>query len=445
MGRRICKILEFELDHLPSSYLGVPFFMGSNKSSYWNNIIRRIKSRTMSWKVRWLTLSGRIMLIKSVLAAIPNYFFSVLSAPMNVIKQIESIIRGFLWADNMTGVKKIPLISLNEMAIDKSSGGVNLPNMQSRNKAFGAKLVWLMYERADAKWCKIMQWKYLDTSAPSRIFTLENLPKGSAIWNFMADSWALISKYLSWKVNKGSTVLFWEDSWNGLPPLTTLYSFRLWKHIFCQCWGVHVQDYFKEVDPTSGLVTWKNPDDLPIPKEIKNDFVNECKSRMVLVSSFNDELIWAPTQEGKYSVKMGCLAISHQILDIKKSRAFMFCWNSIVLPKAGCFSWLALRKRILTGDRLQKLNIVQNFKCVLCLEELESVDHLFVQCKVAQECWSFVLQKLNVMFPLPNTLWDLFNGWPSSNNHSFYACLWKCIPASIIWALWWERNKCIFR
>ena len=49
------------------------------------------------------------------------------------------------------------------------------------------------------------------------------------------------------------------------------------------------------------------------------------------------------------------------------------------------------------------------------------------------------------MFPLPNTLWDLFNGWPSSNNHSFYACLWKCIPALVIWALWWERNKRIFR
>ena len=83
--------------------------------------------------------------------------------------------------------------------------------------------------------------------------------------------------------------------------------------------------------------------------------------------------------------------------------------------------------------------------CVKCLEESESVDHLFVQCKVAQECWSFVLQKLNMMFPLPNTLWDLFNGWPSSNNHSFYACLWKCIPALVIWALWWERNKRIFR
>ena len=96
---------------------------------------------------------------------------------------------------------------------------------------------------------------------------------------------------------------------------------------------MHVQDYFKEVDPTLGLVTWKNLDDLPIPEEIKNDFFNEFKSRIVLVSLFNDELIWAPSQEGKYSVKMGCLAVSHQISDIKKSRAFMFCWNSVSYQK----------------------------------------------------------------------------------------------------------------
>ena len=168
-------------------------------------------------------------------------------------------------------------------------------------------------------------------------------------------------------------MLFSEDPWNGLPPLSMMYSFRLWKHIFCKYWGVHVEDYFKEVDLTSGLVIWKNPDDLPIPKEIKNDFFNECKSKMVLVSSFNDELIWAPSQEGKYLVKMGCLAVSHQTSNIKKSRAFIFCWNSAVLPKASCFSWLALRNRILTRDRLQKLKIVQNFKFVLCLEELITV------------------------------------------------------------------------
>lgn len=172
IARKICKILDFEQDHLPSTYLGVLFFMGSNKTSYWKNIIGRIKARTLSWKVRWLSLSGHILLIKSILATIPNYYFSMLLAPSSVIKQIEVIIRGFLWMENMSGVKKIPLISLKEMTYDKTEGGINLPNFVLRNKAFGGKLVWFMYEKAEAKWCRIMQRKYLDTSEPSRIFTL---------------------------------------------------------------------------------------------------------------------------------------------------------------------------------------------------------------------------------------------------------------------------------
>ena len=47
--------------------------------------------------------------------------------------------------------------------------------------------------------------------------------------------------------------------------------------------------------------------------------------------------------------------------------------------------------------------------------------------------------------PLPNSLWDLFQAWPILYSKSMFSCLWKCIPASIVWAIWWERNKRIFR
>ena len=26
-----------------------------------------------------------------------------------------------------------------------------------------------------------------------------------------------------------------------------------------------------------------------------------------------------------------------------------------------------------------------------------------------------------------------------------FSCLWKCIPASVVWEIWWERKKGIFR
>ena len=82
---------------LPSVYLVIPFFMGSNRSSYWSSVIQRIQSRITSWKVRWLSLAGKIFPIKSVLAAIPNYFSVVLKIPSKVLKTILKLIKGFLW------------------------------------------------------------------------------------------------------------------------------------------------------------------------------------------------------------------------------------------------------------------------------------------------------------------------------------------------------------
>ena len=80
------------------------------------------------------------------------------------------------------------------------------------------------------------------------------------------------------------------------------------------------------------------------------------------------------------------------------SRAYKFCWNHVVLPKDGCFVWLALKHRIPTSDRLTKLNIAPPFKCVLCNEEYELVDHLFVTCSFAYDCWVYVLRKTSLLY-----------------------------------------------
>lgn len=109
---KIKQILGFTEDFLPSVYLGIPFFMGSNKSSYWSSVIQRIQSRIAACKVRWLSLAGRVLLIKSILAAIPNYYMAVLKAPSKVLAQIQKMIKRFLWTGNMDDSRKIPLISL---------------------------------------------------------------------------------------------------------------------------------------------------------------------------------------------------------------------------------------------------------------------------------------------------------------------------------------------
>ena len=82
-----------------------------------------------------------------------------------------------------------------------------------------------------------------------------------------------------------------------------------------------------------------------------------------------------------------------------------------MLPKVGCFTWLAIKHRILTSDRLVRLSIASPFRCVLCGEEDESIDHLFVNCQFAYQCWMFILNKLKYFTPLPNKIWDIFQAW----------------------------------
>ena len=62
------------------------------------------------------------------------------------------------------------------MARDKASRGVALHDIATTNKVFGGKLALQMYSKAHAKWCSIMQEKYLDSPNFGIIFTLPSRP-----------------------------------------------------------------------------------------------------------------------------------------------------------------------------------------------------------------------------------------------------------------------------
>ena len=71
----------------------------------------------------------------------------MLKAPIKVLQHIQKMIRSFFWIGNMNDEKKIPLISLQEMANFKVVGGAGIHNLTKRNEAFGKKLVWKMYQK----------------------------------------------------------------------------------------------------------------------------------------------------------------------------------------------------------------------------------------------------------------------------------------------------------
>ena len=93
----VLQVFQFPGGSLPVKYLGVPLI--TTKLSYANchMLIDGITSRIRNWKAKLLTFAGRLQLIQSVLCSVQSYWNGLFLLPKKVIKQVEQILRRFLW------------------------------------------------------------------------------------------------------------------------------------------------------------------------------------------------------------------------------------------------------------------------------------------------------------------------------------------------------------
>nr|GFB81360.1 RNA-directed DNA polymerase, eukaryota [Tanacetum cinerariifolium] len=81
----------------PFKYLGV--MVGGNMSiiNAWDDSIQKLKSQLSKWKIKTLSIGGRLTLLKSVLGASPIYAMSIFKVPKSVLFAMESIRRNFFY------------------------------------------------------------------------------------------------------------------------------------------------------------------------------------------------------------------------------------------------------------------------------------------------------------------------------------------------------------
>ncbi|KAK3175716.1 hypothetical protein Dsin_032603 [Dipteronia sinensis] len=80
---------------LPITYLGLPLGGRPYSKVFWNPVVDKIETRLRPWKRKFLSKSGRLVLIKSMLCSIPTYYLSVFKKPVAVAQRIEKLQRSF--------------------------------------------------------------------------------------------------------------------------------------------------------------------------------------------------------------------------------------------------------------------------------------------------------------------------------------------------------------
>lgn len=91
----LADVFGCKVRNLPSKYIGLPLCMGLPRRRLWDTVVGRVDRKLSTWKDKYLSLGGILLLIKSVLASTPIYYLSCFKCPSSIVKRLENFQRNF--------------------------------------------------------------------------------------------------------------------------------------------------------------------------------------------------------------------------------------------------------------------------------------------------------------------------------------------------------------
>nr|GFA38442.1 RNA-directed DNA polymerase, eukaryota [Tanacetum cinerariifolium] len=146
--------------NIPFLYLGS--IVGDNMASQqaWREIVDRVKSKLSNWKMKMLSIGGRLTLVKYVLGSLPIYNFSIFKVPMCVLNELEGIRRKFFKGHEQDS-KRTSWVIWNRVLMSKDRGGLGVSSLYAINRGLLVKW-YLQIKLGDGEstkfwsdsWCK---------------------------------------------------------------------------------------------------------------------------------------------------------------------------------------------------------------------------------------------------------------------------------------------------
>eukprot|EP01018_Ginkgo_biloba_P003660 Gb_23591 [translate_table: standard] len=96
-------------------------------------------------------------------------------------------------------------------------------------------------------------------------------------------------------------------------------------------------------------------------------------------------------------------------------------------------------------DNLAKRGFALVNKCVLCEEDLESVDHLFLGCSFSKAVLNYLLTSFVSAWVIPASLSEALRQWSSPCTSSMFSYLWILSFHHYLWKIWKERKNRVFK
>ncbi|KAF8077079.1 hypothetical protein N665_1063s0006 [Sinapis alba] len=224
---------------------------------------------------------------------------------------------------------------------------------------------------------------------------------------------------LAWKFSRTevvdeSTVSFWYDNWSQLERLVDITGIR-------------------------GCLDMGIPIDATVERAV-HQHRERChrSTNLVLISTKLQQLQMAGLANKNDEGGKSDLGIHEG--ENPKSAWSKGIWFSLTTPKFSVVVWIAVHKRLATGDRIQLWNPQADATCVICKAQNETRNHLFFGCFYSETVWKKLTMKL--MGTRYSSDWDHAH---QRTTDTILDCnilfLFHFSFHSAIYSLWRERNN----
>lgn len=184
----VCTSLDFTKASFPCNYIGLPLSIRKATPAQFQYLVEKFANRLPNWKAATLPKSGRLILILSVLCAIPIHAMLAMNIPPKTLTALTKICRGFLCCGKMDARGGSWAVAWDLVCRPRWVGGLGIPNLRWLNIAMMARWSWL--QRTD----HTRPWADFQIAIP-------------------AESRALFRTATTASVGHGQDTRFWEDKW----------------------------------------------------------------------------------------------------------------------------------------------------------------------------------------------------------------------------------------
>lgn len=156
-----------------------------------------------------------MLLVQTVLSAIPTYHMICFIIPKWVISRIDKARRAFLWGKPATRNRHISLCNWNLVCIPKEWGGLGISDLHLRNISLVLRWWWKSYDEPGSLWS--MTVARIRTQQIHTIGPIIWSKRGSFFWVHLVGLRNMFDKVTEWDVGNGERIFFWYDSWASTP------------------------------------------------------------------------------------------------------------------------------------------------------------------------------------------------------------------------------------